>query len=150
MMSLDEVRALIEHKLAAMGLELYDVVYHRAGKHSILRVYVDKQAGVTIDDCEAASRELSVMLDVEDFSSGPYSLEVSSPGLDRPLRTERDYARLRGRPVVLEVNPPVAGKKRIVGVVQECGGGMLRLECDGEPVAVPLSGITQGKVELPF
>ncbi len=150
MPSIEELRTLIEQKLRAMGLELYDVAYHRAGKHSLLRVYVDKPSGVSVGDCEQASRELSVMLDVEDFSNGPYSLEVSSPGIDRPLRSERDYARLRGRPVVVEVDPPVEDKKRVAGVVQSCADGVLRLAVDGREVEVPLGHIVLGKAQLPF
>ncbi|MFP4417547.1 MAG: ribosome maturation factor RimP, partial [Chitinispirillaceae bacterium] len=76
---LDRIRPLIEKKVQSLGLELYEIKYIRGGR-SILRVYIDKESGVTIDDCELVSNELSMLLDVEEFSRSPYTLEVSSPG----------------------------------------------------------------------
>ena len=148
--SVDDIALVIEAKLKAMGLELYELKHHRAGRHSTLRVYIDKPEGVTVEDCEQASRELSVVLDVEEFSQGPYSLEVSSPGLDRPLRTARDFARVRGRDVTVELSEPVGGSRRVTGAVQECTDSEVLLSCDGETVAVPLGLVTTGKIEVRF
>jgi ribosome maturation factor RimP len=150
MASVDGNAPIIENKLKAMGLELYELKHHRAGRHSILRVYIDKPNGVTVEDCEQASRELSVLLDVEEFSSGPYSLEVSSPGTDRPLRTERDFRRVRGRDVSLALSEPVLGRRTIGGTVRECVDNAVVLNCEGQDVTVPLSLIVTGKIEVKF
>jgi len=148
--SADEVRPLVERKLLAMGFELYDLRYVEAGRHSVLRVYIDKPAGVTIDDCERVSKDLSVMLDVEEFSGGPYSLEVSSPGADRPLRTERDFRRAAGRGVVLELSQPVDGRMRVAGTVQRCADGVVEVAGDGRVMTVPLTAVRSGKIEFSF
>jgi ribosome maturation factor RimP len=148
--SADEIRPLVEHKLQAMGFELYELRHIEAGRHSVLRVSIDKPAGVTIADCEQASRELSVMLDVEGFSGGPYSLEVSSPGADRPLRTERDFRRAVGRGVVLDLSQAVAGMMRVEGTVQRCADGTVEIQRDGQVLAVPLAAIRSGTMELRF
>ncbi len=150
MSSVDDITPLVEGKLASMGLELYEMKYHRAGRHSVLKIVIDKPGGVTIDDCEQASRELSVMLDVEEFSKTPYSLEVSSPGIDRPLRYERDFQRARGHDVTVELEEPIENRKRITGTVQECSSGMIVLACDGKIVEIPLEVVKVGKVEVRF
>lgn len=150
MSSVDDITPVVERKLSSMGLELYEIKYHRAGRHSILKIVIDKPGGVTIDDCELASRELSVMLDVEEFSKAPYSLEVSSPGIDRPLRYERDFQRARGHDVTIELDEPIENRKRISGTVQECGNGTIVLTRDGDTVEVPLGIVKVGKVEIRF
>jgi ribosome maturation factor RimP len=148
--TLEEITPVVERKLEAMGLELYDLKYHRAGRHSVLRVYIDKADGVTVGDCERASRELSVLLDVEEFSQAPYTLEVSSPGVDRPLRYERDFRRAVGREVTVELFEPRLEKKRLEGRVLSCEDGMVVLETQRGEVPVRLENVKSGKVELRF
>jgi ribosome maturation factor RimP len=148
--TLEEITPVIERKLEVMGLELYDLKYHRAGRHSVLRVYIDTPDGVTIDDCERASRELSVVLDVEGFSKAPYTLEVSSPGVDRPLRYERDFRRAAGRDVAVELFEPVTERKRLEGTVRSCEGGIVILETRRGEVPVHLDNIKSGKMQVRF
>jgi ribosome maturation factor RimP len=150
MKPIEEIRPIIEEKLRGMGLELYELKFHPAGRKSILRIYIDKDAGVTIADCETASRELSVLLDVEEFSSAPYSLEVSSPGADRPLRTARDFARMKGRDVAIELASAVQDMMRVSGTVVSAGDDAVELQTAAGVVRVPLQSIRQGSIILKF
>ena len=147
----EAIREQIAAKCAELGFELFDARYFQAGSHAVMRVTIDSPGGVSIGDCERASQELSIMLDVEDFSAGrPYTLEVSSPGIDRPLRTERDFKRSIGRFVMLNMTPQYEGKKTLRAKVIGCEAGMLRAELDGSAVELPLSVISSGKEELQF
>lgn len=150
MKSVAEITPAVERKLAAMGLELYEMKFIPAGRKSALRIYVDKQSGVTIEDCERASKEISVLLDVEEFSSNPYSLEVSSPGLDRPLTTERDFHRVKGKMVAIEAARPAGQQTRFEGVVHECGSGEVRITAEGKEIVIALSDIRSARVQLQF
>lgn len=149
MMRLEEIRPLIEEKLKFMRMELYDLKYISAGRHSVLRVFIDKEGGVNIDDCENASRQLSMLLDVENFSDTPYSLEVSSPGADRPLSSQRDFVKVIGQYVRLELksgpNPVVIGK------CVSCADNVLTVELDdGAETKVALDTITKGRLDIRF
>lgn len=146
----ERLRPIIHDKIAARGLELYDLKVVRAGAHSAVRVYVDKDGGVTIDDCEKLSHELSILLDVEDVFKHPYTLEVSSPGLDRRLDTEKDFNRTVGRNVKFFLHEPVEGKKEILGKVLGAGDGSVRVDIDGREVAVAMSIIQKARIEVSF
>ena len=148
---LGQLGPVLETKLMALGLEVYGMRCFKAGGRQVLRVFVDRDGGVTIAECERASRELSVLLDVEGFASGrPYTLEVSSPGTDWPLLEERDYRRIAGHEVTLRLAEPLNGAATLRGRVTGCGDGQVRIEQDGKQIAVPLSAIAQGRVELSF
>jgi ribosome maturation factor RimP len=147
----ETIRAVIEAKLAESGLELFDIRFFQAGPRPVLRVTIDSPAGITIGECEKASNDISILLDVEDFSPGRrYTLEVSSPGIDRPLKTERDYKRIADHIVVLQMGRTYPGKKTLRGKVVGCADGVLRCEIDGETVELPLSSIASGKEEIQF
>lgn len=151
MVSLEQVKPLIAEKCAASGFELFEARFFRAGKRSILRVFIDRPEGVTIADCEKVSHTLSVMLDVENFLNGrSYTLEVSSPGIDRPLRTERDFKRLYGREVAVHLNMPYNGKSYYKGIIERCEKNYLHLCCSGETLALPLDTILSGREEIRF
>ncbi len=107
----------IETQVGAVGCELVDARMLRSGRQVILQVFIDKEGGVNIDDCVAASRQLSVWLDVENPIPGAYRLEVSSPGLDRPLVRPTDYQRFLGAEVDLELHAMVEGRKRWRGIL---------------------------------
>ncbi|MCU0609919.1 MAG: ribosome maturation factor RimP, partial [Chitinispirillaceae bacterium] len=125
----ETIRALIAEKLVDIGLELYEIHYIQAGKRGSLRITIDSPAGVTVGDCEKASRDISLLLDVEEFSPGrPFNLEISSPGIDRQLKTERDFRRITGRWVVLQMKPEFTGKKTLRGIVTGCTDGILHCE----------------------
>ena len=151
----ENVRELIAEKLKELGYELFDCRFFQAGSRAVLRITIDAPGGVTVGDCEKVSTELSLLLDVEDFSPGrPYTLEVSSPGIDRPLRTERDFKRAIGRFVVLQMVPHYEGKKTLRAKVIGCADGIVQCEIDGGSAGgiagLPLSLIASGKEELQF
>src|SRR3972149_4985371 len=94
---LDKIKSIAEGIVASMDIELVELDYAREGRQMVLRLYIDKVGGVNLDDCASVSRELSAVLDVEDFIEGKFTLEVSSPGLNRPLKKSADYEKNIGR-----------------------------------------------------
>ena len=133
----------------ANGLELVDVELFRAGKRRILRVYVGKREGVGVDDCARVSRDLGALIEAENaMEDGPYILEVSSPGLDRPFKTLQDYRRNVGRFVRVSCKEPVEGKRLLVGRLEEVAEASITLDADGEPRSIPLDLIVQAKVDI--
>ncbi|MFW5959982.1 MAG: ribosome maturation factor RimP [Chitinivibrionales bacterium] len=149
-----EIEPVIQEKVASLGYELVDIKYIRAGSKSILRVFVDGDNGITADDCEAVSKEISLLLDVENFSSSGYTLEVSSPGIDRPFSTDRDYERAAARelPVSVVLNKDVTGKKRYKGVIKDVKSKsiLLRLNNSEEDVELLRENIKTCKQVLDF
>jgi ribosome maturation factor RimP len=139
----DETRSEVE-RLARIacenaGCELFGVEFTGAGRHSVLRVFVDREEGVRIDDCQAVSHELSVLLDVSDVIAHQYTLEVSSPGLDRPLRGPADFAKYVGRKVKVITARPIGGKSE-----QAFVGTLVRYEDEIATVRTP-----RGEVRIP-
>jgi len=157
MASFEQVRPLIEEKVAELGLELFEARFFGSGSRSVLRVTIDRAGGVSIEDCETVSRALGDLLDERDFFDGkPYNLEVSSPGIDRPLKTERDFARIVGRDVTVHLGVAVNGKKMVRGEVVSCVDGVLVVDTgkgrgkDNNSVSVLLADILSGKEEVRF
>ena len=101
-----------------LGFELVDVEYVKEGSNWYLRAYIDKPGGITVDDCETVSRRLDALLDEEDFIDESYILEVSSPGLGRPLKKEKDFARSIGEEIEIHFYKSVNGEKEIVGILE--------------------------------
>ncbi len=143
---------IVAAKLTAMGYELYELKFIRAGTRSVLRIFVDGPSGVKLSDCERISHELAVLLEVENFSEAPYTLEVSSPGLDRPLINERDFRRVVGQTVTVrlrdEEGQPKSRSAR--GVIVSSIEGVLTLDTAAGEKAIPLSGVLSGKIEFKF
>jgi len=155
MSTLEQIEPIIADKCSEMGFELFVARFFRAGSRSILRIFIDRphgvEGGVTIADCEQVSNVLSLLLDVENFMNGrSYTLEVSSPGIDRPLKTERDFRRIYGHTVAVYLCEAFNGKLSYTGTVQRCENGVLYLVCDGRTLEFPLSGIMSGKEEIRF
>jgi ribosome maturation factor RimP len=147
----ENIKELIKEKLAENGYELFDSKIFQAGSRAVLRITIDSPEGVTISDCEKASKELSIMLDVEDFSSTrPYTLEISSPGIDRQLKNERDFRRTVGRFVVVQMAPEYAGKRTIRGKVTGSTAEKVQCEVEGAVIDLPLAQILYGKEEIQF
>ena len=113
--AIDRVREFAESLLPAMGLELFDVQFRREGHGWVLRLVVDKEEGVSLDDCSQVSRETSDFLDVEDIIEHPYHLEVSSPGLERPLRTMEECRRHLGKKARLKLKQEIDSQRVIIG-----------------------------------
>lgn len=152
----DRVRALAEPILASMALELVEVEFRRSGREAVLRLFIDKEGGVTLDDCADFSRELSTLLDVEDFIPCEYNLEVSSPGLDRPLKSEADYARFAGRLIKVrtyEPYPDDAGNRRktFLGTLGGLREGVVVMTLkEGQTASIPLERIAKANLEFEF
>jgi len=111
----DKLSALIEPAVEALGCTLWGVEHSTGGRHSLLRVYIEKQGGVGIDDCEQVSRQLSSVLDVEEPVAGEYTLEVSSPGLDRPLYNLDQFRQFAGEDIKLRLRIPFEGRRKFQG-----------------------------------
>ena len=140
------LRKLIEHAVTALGYELVGVEFTGGGKQGLLRVYIDREDGITLDDCQAVSYQVSGLLDVEDPIRGQYSLEISSPGLDRPLYQARDFERFAGHEVKLRLAMPVDGRRNFKGVLAGMKDGQVVLQTDDEELIVSLDEIDQARL----
>ncbi|CAB9540372.1 Bacterial ribosome SSU maturation protein RimP [uncultured Gammaproteobacteria bacterium] len=113
----DKIEVLIQPVIEDMGYELVGIEYVASGKHSILRVYIDSEQGIGLSDCETVSRQLSSIFDVEDPITMPYNLEVSSPGIERPLFHIKHYQRFLGNDITLRLLRPIKGQRKFKGVI---------------------------------
>ncbi len=145
------VAAMIEPSVEDAGYDLVRVDF-TSGRGQTLQVMIERRdrAPITVDDCANVSRLLSALLDVEDPLPGSYNLEVSSPGLDRPLVRLADYQRFAGFEARIEMNRPLDGRRRFRGrlVGADAGEGVVRIECDGEEAALPFSGIRRASLVI--
>jgi len=144
-----KIRELIEPAIDSMGVELDDMELGRMKGKILLRVYIEKQGGVSIDDCEKVSREIATVLDVEDPIPGAYVLEVSSPGLDRPLRKPRDFIRFSGKKVRVVTNEPVDKQTFFVGKIENATDEdvMLVLQKD-KKITISYNNISKARLEV--
>ena len=147
---LEKVRNLASPLAAQEGLELVDVEFAGAGGRQVLRLYIDKAGGVSLDDCTAVSRAVSAALDVEDLLQGSYDLEVSSPGLDRPLRTPEHFEKFKGSKVRVKTYAPLGDRKTFVGTLKDFTGGEVVVEVDGREFRIPHAQIAKANVEPVF
>lgn len=142
----EKLLSMLEPAVAALGYELVELEFHPQGRGGLLRVYIDRPEGVGLDDCEKVSRQVSALLDVEDPIPGAYTLEVSSPGLDRPLRRAEDFTRFSGQRAKLELLLPRDGRRRFSGTLRGLEAGEVLIEVDGVNYRLPLAEI--GKARL--
>jgi ribosome maturation factor RimP len=134
---------VVQPVVTGMGYELVDVQASTGGR--LLRLFIDKPGGVGLEDCAAVSRQLSRVFEVEGIDYE--RLEVSSPGLDRPLRKGADFARFAGQKAEVRMRAPDAsGRKRFVGVLRGAEGGRVEIELDGQTVALELEGIERARL----
>jgi ribosome maturation factor RimP len=134
---------ILQPTLAGMGYELVDTQVSNRGR--FLRIFMDKPGGITVDDCATVSRHLSHLLEVEGIDYD--RLEVSSPGLDRPLRKPADFARFAGQKVDVRMRlADAGGRRRYVGVLKGIEGGTATVEVDGAPVALELEGMDRARL----
>jgi len=137
-----DLNRLLETTLGGMGYELVGV--ERPAKGRLLRIYIDKPGGITVDDCAAVSNQVGRVLAVENV--GYDRLEVSSPGLDRLLNGERDFIRFTGQKARIKVRVPVDGQRNFVGVMREAGAGRLQIEVDGRVVALEIGNVETARL----
>jgi len=145
-----QVESLVEPILEQMGYELVDVEYVSSFGRWILRLFVDKEGGVTIGDCARISEELGDLIDVKEFIRHEYSLEVSSPGLDRPLRKEKDLSRAFGKRVRVRLGVPLEGRRNFTGILLRYGDGILHLDLDGKEVALSWRDVAKANLIYEF
>jgi ribosome maturation factor RimP len=132
---------LLRPVVEGLGYECWDVEYLPGRGHGLLRVYIDTAAGISVDDCERASHAVSEVLDAVDPVPAQYTLEVSSPGLERPLRTAEHFARYTGEQVYVEMVQAVDDRRRFEGRLVGTQGGAIEVEVDGRRHVLPVSGI---------
>lgn len=136
-----DLRALIEPTLAGMGYEM--VALERVGR-GLLRLYIDQPGGITLDDCVRVSNQLTRLFMVENVDYD--RLEVSSPGLDRPLVKEADFLRFAGERANIRLHAPVEGRKRFAGILRGVADGVVQLEMDGVLLAIPLAEVDSARL----
>jgi ribosome maturation factor RimP len=137
-----DLHRLVEKTLEGLGYELVDL--ERSAKGRLMRVFIDKAGGVNLDDCAAVSQHLSHVLTVENVDYD--RLEISSPGLDRPLRNERDFVRFAGLQARVKVRVPIEGQRNFVGVLRQVEGGKVQLEVDGRMVTIDLGNLDKARL----
>lgn len=136
------------------GVELYDVQIQGGGKRTLVRVLIDKDGGVTINDCERVSNSLSALLDVEDLIKSPYTLEVSSPGIDRPLVKQKDFERNVGKLVKIITSEKINNQTLFKGRIIDVGSDWVRISLErkgvSESLFIPLDKISKANLEIEF
>jgi ribosome maturation factor RimP len=142
----DELSELLGPVVAGLGYELWELEFAPRAGGGLLRLYIDSPEGISLDDCEQVSRAVSDTLDESDPIAGRYTLEVSSPGLDRVLRTRAHFERYAGELVRLEMMRPIDGRKRFSGRVTEVGESDITLELEGGKVNLPIDDIHRARL----
>lgn len=149
MSSTEQIRAIIAPSIEALGYEVVRVKL-AGSTRKVLQIMAEPADGrvMSVEDCARVSRAISAILDVEDPIAGAYSLEVSSPGIDRPLTRPKDYDRYAGHEAKFETHEPVDGRKRFKGVLKGVKENAVEIESEGETVALPLESIAKAKLVL--
>ena len=142
----NDLETLFRPTVERMDYELVDVEFVRAGREPLLRIYIDSAQGITVDDCAAVSRQLGALLDVEDVISSAYRLEVSSPGLDRPLKRQEDFERFAGRQVSLRLHAHMDGQRRYTGQLLGLEQDGVLLKIDQDTKRFPLEDIAKARL----
>ena len=139
---------LIEPVLMANGLELVDVEFKKEGKSWVLRIYIDKESGLTLADCQKVSGLTGDLIEVEDIIDPEYILEVSSPGLNRSLKKEKDFVKFCGKKISVQCHAPLNGKKRFIGFLASFKNKLIHLEVDGQLHKIPLNRVAKANLVI--
>ena len=145
-MSSKRLNNLLQPLVEELGYEFVGLEYNANPKSSVLVLYIDKPGGIVVEDCETVSREVAALLDVEDPIQGHYTLEVSSPGLDRPLFTMDQFERFSGEEVQLTAFAPVNGRRKFKGRILGAADGTVRLDQDGSEVSLEFGNIARARL----
>ena len=147
---ISQVNRILEPILSSLGLTLWDMEFKKEGPQWLLRIYIDREGpGVSLDDCEAVSRDLGTALDVEDFIPHTYRLEVSSPGLDRSLTKPEHYRSCAGKAVKIKTFQPVEGEKVLRGKIKASTDASVTIESEkGSTLEIPFSNISKASMEV--
>ena len=145
-----KITDLAEPVLDDLGFELVDVEYLSEHGRWVLRIYIDKEGGVTIDDCVNLSREIGDLIDIKDVIEQEYVLEVSSPGLNRPLKKERDFTRVIGKKIKVRMSAPVKGRRNFSGYLKDFKDQKLYIEVEGELINLSWKEVDKANLVYEF
>jgi ribosome maturation factor RimP len=143
-----ELEDLISPLIKDLGYELWGCEYLSQGKYSLLRIYIDKEGGIVLEDCEKVSQQVSALLDVEDPIAGNYSLEISSPGIPKPLFYSWQYQRYIGQQVQLKLIKPVNRQKKFTGIIVSASEDKLVLNLEHEQQEILISNIAKANLTV--
>lgn len=147
---IDSVREILDSLLLGYGFELVDIEYRREGRGWVLRIYIDKDGGVSVEDCARISRELGTLLDLNDIIPGTYNLEISSPGLTRALKKVRDFERFKGKLLKIKTVKDIQGRRVFIGRLIDFVGNVASVEMDRHVYFIPYDEIERANLELDF
>ena len=147
---IDSIRSIAGSLTEDKGMELVDVEFRKEGVGQVLRLFIDKNGGVTVDDCALISRELSTLLDINDVIEQKYVLEVSSPGLRRPLKKIEDFKRFEGKLVLIKTNEPIDNRKVFKGYLKDTNDKGIDMDIDGSIYSLSFNQIKKANLEIDF
>lgn len=139
---------LIEPGLLAKGLELVDVEFKKEGKNWVLRVFIDKEGGVTLEDCQKISRLAGDLIEVEEVIEPAYTMEVSSPGLNRVLKKEKDFIKFSGKKICVQCHAPLNGRKKFTGILIDFKNQSICLEVDGQLQTISINRVAKANLVI--
>ncbi|MDC1152882.1 ribosome maturation factor RimP [Nitrospinaceae bacterium] len=139
---------LIEPGLLAKGLELVDVEFKKEGKNWVLRVFIDKEGGVTLEDCQKISRLAGDLIEVEELIEPAYTMEVSSPGLNRVLKKEKDFIKFSGKKICVQCHAPLNGRKKFTGILTDFKNQLIHLEVDGQLQTISINRVAKANLVI--
>ena len=148
--NLTQLWDLLEPVVTGLGYELVEIEYQPNPKHGVLRIFIDQPDGIQLDDCQEVSNQVSALLDVEDPIPGHYNLEVSSPGLDRPLNKAEDFERFTGEMVKIKTGMAINGQRNFKGLLRGIEGDDITIEFDGKQVSLPLASVEKARLVPDF
>lgn len=146
----DNVQEIIAAELEKMDIELVDIEYTKEGGSWFLRIFIDKPGGIGLEDCQQVSESIDPLLDDRDPIPHSYTLEVSSPGLDRPLRKLADFERFTGEKINLTTYVPVENRRRFKGTLVEASNHSVTMEVDGNSVIIPMEQVASARLTPDF
>jgi ribosome maturation factor RimP len=147
---LGDIEGLVKPVLDDMGIELVDIEFSSGKGRQLLRIFADRPTGITLDDCAMVSREIGHLLDISDLIQHQYVLEVSSPGLNRPLKKETDFLRAIGEKIRVKTTLPLEGRRNFSGILKSVENGMLELELDGAVFQIPEKMVKRANLVFDF
>jgi ribosome maturation factor RimP len=146
----EQVKEIALPVTGELGLELVEVQYRREQNGWVLRLIIDREGGIGLDECATVSREVSQLLDIEDFIEQAYNLEVSSPGLNRPLKTLAEFERFAGRKAKVKTKEPIEGERVFIGTIAEVKGESVIVDTESGKVTIQFPQIAGARLEVDF
>lgn len=142
------VSEILDPIVTSQGMELIDVEYKREARGWVVRIYIDKEGGVSLDDCVSVSNEVGTVLDVEDLFQSPYTLEISSPGLNRVLKKEEDFERFKDKLVRIRTREAIGQRKNFRGRLLGCVNRLVHIEVGKQVFRIALSNVARANLEI--